>query len=76
MIICLHFGERKPGFPSSDLLIFNNPLMQTGAVLLCRCRPGRNRQMEKTTAVSEAAQTDEPAVALLAGADSESATAL
>ena len=22
--------------------------MQTGAVLVCQCRPGRNRQMEKT----------------------------
>jgi len=64
MTIFLQAVGRKPGFPSSDLLIFNNPLMKTDAVLVCRCRPGRNRRMEKTTAASEAAQTDEPAAAL------------
>ena len=31
MIICLHFVERKPGYPSCDLLILNKQLMQTGA---------------------------------------------
>ena len=31
MIICLHFVERKPGYPSCDLLIPNKQLMQTGA---------------------------------------------
>ena len=32
MTIFLQAVGRKPGFPSSDLLIFNNPLMQTNAV--------------------------------------------
>ena len=31
MIICLLFVERKPGYPSCDLLILNKQLMQTGA---------------------------------------------
>ena len=47
MIIFLQVVGRKPGFPSSDLLIFNNPLRQTGVALVCRCRPGRERRMVK-----------------------------
>ena len=31
MIICLHFIEREPGYPSCDLLIPNKQLTRTGA---------------------------------------------
>ena len=59
MIICLHF-ERKPGYPSCDLLILNEQLMQTGAAW----HVDVDQAAENTTAASEAAQTDESVAAL------------
>ena len=63
MIICLLFVERKPGYPSCDLLILNKQLMQTGAAR-CVDVDQATRRTKKMISASEVAQTDEPAVVL------------
>ena len=56
MIICLQFcWKKKPGFPSSDLLILNNQLTQTGVARYVDIDQAARNRTTKMIAASGAA---------------------
>ena len=64
MITCLQFVGRKLGYPSSDLLIHNKQLMQTGAARYVDVDQAARDGQQRRPRLSKAAQTDEPAMVL------------
>ena len=76
MIICLHFVERKPGYPSCDLLILNKQLMQTGAARYVDVdQATRDVQQRRPQHQRQLGQMSRPHVtALQASADGEIGT--